>query len=133
METVNKKQQILIVDDEEVNREILKEMFREGIYELIEAENGEDAISKLKENDNIVLVLLDIVMPIMDGFGVLKYMHQQELLDPIPVILITSEDALDSEDQAYSFGVADVIHKPFYPHIVKRRSRNISTIRLYSV
>ena len=125
METVNKKQQILIVDDEEVNREILKEMFREGIYELIEAENGEDAISKLKENDNIVLVLLDIVMPIMDGFGVLKYMHQQELLDPIPVILITSEDALDSEDQAYSFGVADVIHKPFYPHIVKRRSRNI--------
>lgn len=60
METVNKKQQILIVDDEEVNREILKEMFREGIYELIEAENGEDAISKLKENDNIVLVLLDI-------------------------------------------------------------------------
>ena len=125
MEMENKKQQILIVDDEEVNREILKEMFKDGEYNLIEAENGQEAISKLENHDNIVLVLLDIVMPIMDGFEVLKHMHKQELLDVIPVILITSEDALDSEDQAYSFGVADVIHKPFYPHIVKRRSRNI--------
>ncbi|MCM1038051.1 MAG: response regulator [Ruminococcus sp.] len=125
MEMENKKQQILIVDDEEVNREILKEMFRDGTYDLLEAENGEDAIARLSENDRIVLVLLDIVMPVKDGFEVLKYMHKQEMLEQIPVILITSEDALDSEDQAYSFGVADVIHKPFYPHIVKRRSRNI--------
>ena len=119
------KQQILIVDDEEVNREILKEMFKDGKYELLEADNGEDAVAKLKSNDRIVLVLLDIVMPIMDGFGVLEYMHGQNMLNDIPVILITSEDALDSEDQAYSYGVADVIHKPFYPHIVKRRSKNI--------
>ena len=125
MDTEKKKKQILIVDDEEVNREILKEMFRDGQYELIEAEDGEDAIAKLKSNDRIVLVLLDIVMPIMDGFGVLQYMDEQKLLEDIPVILITSEDALDSEDQAYSYGVADVIHKPFYPHIVKRRSKNI--------
>ncbi len=129
MDTEKKKKQILIVDDEEVNREILKEMFRDGQYELIEAEDGEDAIAKLKSNDRIVLVLLDIVMPIMDGFGVLQYMDEQKLLADIPVILITSEDALDSEDQAYSYGVADVIHKPFYPHIVKRRSKNI--IELY--
>ncbi len=119
------KQQILIVDDEEVNREILKEMFKDGKYELLEADNGEDAVAKLKGNDRIVLVLLDIVMPIMDRFGVLEYMHGQNMLNDIPVILITSEDALDSEDQAYSYGVADVIHKPFYPHIVKRRSKNI--------
>ncbi|MCM1252685.1 MAG: response regulator [Clostridium sp.] len=125
MDTEKKKKQILIVDDEEVNREILKEMFRDGEYELIEAEDGEDAIAKLKSNDRIVLVLLDIVMPVMDGFGVLAYMDEQKLLEDIPVILITSEDALDSEDQAYSYGVADVIHKPFYPHIVKRRSKNI--------
>lgn len=125
MDTEKKKKQILIVDDEEVNREILKEMFRDGQYELIEAEDGEDAIAKLKSNDRIVLVLLDIVMPIMDGFGVLQYMDEQKMLENIPVILITSEDALDSEDQAYSYGVADVIHKPFYPHIVKRRSKNI--------
>ena len=120
MKTENKKY-ILIVDDEEVNREILKEMFRDDKYELTEAVNGEEAVSRLKEKSDFDLVLLDIVMPIMDGFGVLQFMHEQEMLDEIPVILITSEDALDSEDQAYSYGVADVIHKPFYPHIVKRR------------
>ena len=86
------KQQILIVDDEEVNREILKEMFRDGKYELLEADNGEDAVAKLKNNDRIVLVLLDIVMPIMDGFGVLEYMHGQDMLNDIPVILIKGED-----------------------------------------
>ena len=128
MKTENKKY-ILIVDDEEVNREILKEMFRDDKYELTEAVNGEEAVSKLKEKSDFDLVLLDIVMPIMDGFGVLQFMHEHEMLDEIPVILITSEDALDSEDQAYSYGVADVIHKPFYPHIVKRRSNNI--IELY--
>lgn len=123
------KQRILIVDDEEVNREILKEMFRSSKYELVEAVDGEEAVLKIKENPQIDLVLLDIVMPILDGFGVLEFMHEQDLLEEIPVILITSEDALDSEDQAYSYGVADVIHKPFYPHIVKRRSKNI--IELY--
>ncbi|MDE6663271.1 MAG: response regulator [Lachnospiraceae bacterium] len=128
MKTENKKY-ILIVDDEEVNREILKEMFRDDKYELTEAVNGEEAVARLKEKSDFDLVLLDIVMPIMDGFGVLQFMHEQEMLDEIPVILITSEDALDSEDQAYSYGVADVIHKPFYPHIVKRRSNNI--IELY--
>lgn len=128
MRTDNKKH-ILIVDDEEVNREILKEMFRGDKYELTEAVNGEEAVSRLKEKSDFDLVLLDIVMPIMNGFGVLQFMHEQEMLDEVPVILITSEDALDSEDQAYSYGVADVIHKPFYPHIVKRRSKNI--IELY--
>lgn len=123
------KQRILIVDDEEVNREILKEMFRSDRYELTEAVDGEEAVQRLKENSDLDLVLLDIVMPVMDGFGVLEFMHEQDMLDNIPVILITSEDALDSEDQAYSYGVADVIHKPFYPHIVKRRSKNI--IELY--
>ena len=123
------KRQILIVDDEEVNREILKEMFSDSDYELLEAEDGEDAVMKLKNNFNIDLVLLDIIMPVLDGFGVLEFMHEQKMLEGIPVILITSEDALDSEDQAYSYGVADVIHKPFYPHIVKRRSKNI--IELY--
>ncbi|MCH5256410.1 MAG: response regulator [Lachnospiraceae bacterium] len=123
------KLRLLIVDDEEVNREILKEMFRSEKYELTEAVNGEEAIARLKENPNMDLVMLDIVMPIMNGFGVLEYMHKEDMLDEVPVILITSEDALDSEDQAYSYGVADVIHKPFYPHIVKRRSKNI--IELY--
>lgn len=122
------KQQILIVDDEEVNRAILKEMFRNE-YETIEAANGQDAILQIEKNQNIVLILLDIVMPVMNGFKVLEYMQEHELLEEIPVILITSEAVQDSEDQAYAYGVADVMHKPFYPHIVKRRSKNI--IELY--
>lgn len=122
------KQQILIVDDEEINRMILDGMFSES-YDTIQAFDGQDAISKLKQNPNIVLILLDIIMPVMDGFKVLEYMKEQELLETIPVILITSETIGDSEDKAYSYGVADVIHKPFYPHIVKKRSKNI--IELY--
>ncbi|MCM1495381.1 MAG: response regulator [Bacteroides sp.] len=122
------KQQILIVDDEEVNRAILKGMFQDE-YETIEAANGQDAILQIEKNQNIVLILLDIVMPVMNGFKVLDYMQEHKLLESIPVILITSEAVQDSEDQAYAYGVADVMHKPFYPHIVKRRSKNI--IELY--
>lgn len=125
------RQQILIVDDEEINREILNEMFRDAReeYVLLEAANGQDAILQIESHNNIALILLDVVMPVMDGFSVLDYMHKNNLLQTIPVILITSEDELDTDDQAYSYGVADVIHKPFYPHIVKRRSKNI--IELY--
>ena len=121
------KQQILIVDDEAVNREILKSMF--GEYERLEAENGREAIAKIAGSRNLVLILLDISMPVMSGFDVLEYMKQRELVDQIPVILITGETVIDSEDKAYTYGAADVIHKPFYPHIVKKRSQNI--IQLY--
>lgn len=117
------EQQILIVDDEAINREILKTMFEE--YDTLEAENGREAVAKIAASRNLVLVLLDISMPVMSGFDVLEYMREHDLLEQIPVILITGETVIDSEDKAYSYGVADVIHKPFYPHIVKKRSRNI--------
>jgi len=125
------RQQILIVDDEEVNRAILCSMFRneEAEYELLEAENGQEAVSQIENSRNLVLIMLDLVMPVMDGFGVLEYLHERRMLDKVPVILITSEAVQDSEDKAYSYGAADVIHKPFYPHIVKKRSKNI--IELY--
>ncbi len=121
------KQQILIVDDEAINREILKSMFSE--YEQLEAENGKEAIAKIASSRSLVLILLDISMPVMSGFDVLEYMKQRELMEQIPVILITGETVIDSEDKAYTYGAADVIHKPFYPHIVKKRSQNI--IQLY--
>lgn len=121
------KQQILIVDDEAINREILKSMFEE--YDRLEAENGREAIAKIAGNRNLVLILLDVSMPVMSGFDVLEYMKEHELLDKIPVILITGETVIASEDKAYTYGAADVIHKPFYPHIVKKRSQNI--IELY--
>ena len=122
------KQQILIVDDEEINRVILKEIFQED-YEIIEAVDGRDAIYKIQSRHNLVLILLDVIMPVMDGFMVLEYMQSRNLIEKIPVILITSESVGESEGKAYSYGVADVMHKPFYPYIVKRRSKNI--INLY--
>ena len=122
------KEQILIVDDEEVNRVILSGVF-EDEYDILEAANGNEATAQLENNHNIVLILLDVVMPELNGFGVLEYMKEHNLLEKIPVILITGETIIDSDDQAYSFGVADVMHKPFYPHIVRRRGKNI--IELY--
>lgn len=122
------KQQILIVDDEEINREVLKSVFQDG-YSSLEAANGKEAIIQISRNPGLVLILLDITMPVMNGFDVLEYMDEHGLIQKIPVILITGETIIDSEDKAYSFGVADVIHKPFYPHIVKKRSKNI--IELY--
>lgn len=122
------KQQILIVDDEEVNREILKGVFQND-YDIIEASDGMEAANQIENNQNIVLILLDVIMPVMDGFEVLNYLKKRDLLEKFPVILITGETVLNSEEQAYSFGVADVIHKPFYPHIVQRRAQNI--IELY--
>lgn len=117
-------ERILIVDDEEVNRTILEVMFRSSFH-IVEATNGQEAIDKLEEDPGFVLVLLDIVMPVKDGFDVLEYMKQKGLIEQLPVILITSETIRDSEDRAYSYGIADVIHKPFYPDIVKRRAQNI--------
>lgn len=122
------KQQLLIVDDEEVNRAILGMMFNSD-YEVLEASDGEQAIDLIEKREDLVLILLDVIMPVMDGFRVLDYMKEKELLDKIPVILITGMTPQESEEKAYKYAVADVMHKPFEPNIVKRRARNI--IELY--
>lgn len=122
------KEQLLIVDDEEVNRAILHMMFADD-YDILEAANGEAAIEQIRQSENLVLMLLDVVMPVMDGFGVLEYLKENELLEKIPVILITSMTPQESEEKAYTYGIADVMHKPFDPSIITRRARNI--IELY--
>ena len=122
------KEQLLIVDDEEVNRAILNMMFNSD-YEILEASNGEQAIEQIEKSENLCLILLDVIMPVMDGFGVLEYMEKNELIDKIPVILITSMTPQESEEKAYTYRVADVMRKPFEPNIVKRRAKNI--IELY--
>ena len=124
------RQQILIVDDEEVNRTILSLMF-DADYDIVEAANGMEAIEAIEkcENENIALILLDVIMPVVDGFGVLDYMKEKELLDEIPVILITSMTPQESEEKAYEYGIADVMHKPFESNIIRRRANNI--IELY--
>ena len=102
---------ILIVDDEEVNRTILSLMF-DADYDIVEAANGMEAIEAVEKNNDIALILLDVIMPVMDGFGVLDYMKEKALLEKIPVILITSMTPQESEEKAYEYGIADVMHKP---------------------
>ena len=118
------RQYILIADDVEVNRVVLDLMFC-AEYDILQAANGREAIRYLAEGHDLALVLLDILMPAVDGFGVLDYMEDHGLLEKIPVILITGEAVEDSEERAYAYKIADVIHKPFYPEIVERRAKNI--------
>lgn len=122
------KQQLLIVDDEEVNRAILGMMFKHE-YEIVEASDGEKAIKQIEKCEDLALILLDVVMPVMDGFCVLDYMKERGLLEKIPVILITSMTPQESEEKAYEYGIADVMHKPFEPNVITRRAKNI--IELY--
>lgn len=124
------KSRILIVDDSEFNRAILTEILQED-YEIIEAENGEEALEKLDEYGmKISLVLLDIIMPGMDGFDVLKYMTEEHWISDIPVIMISSEDSENYIRRAYEMGVSDYINRPFNANIVYQRVSN--TIKLYA-
>ena len=122
------KLRILIADDVEVNRVVLDLMFSMD-YEIVLAANGREAIRQINGDQELALVLLDIMMPAIDGFGVLDYMEAHNLLEKIPVILITGEDPEACDERAYSYKIADVIHKPFKAEIVERRARNI--IELY--
>ena len=126
----NSKKKVLITDDSEINRSILSDMLGEE-FEIIEAENGIEAISVLQTyNAEIALVLLDIVMPEMDGFEVLALMNKNHWIEDIPVIMITAENAPFYVERAYDLGVTDFITRPFDGRIVYRRA--VNTIMLYS-
>ncbi len=131
MKTKSKKRQkILIVDDYEINRAILSEMLG-GDYDILEAENGAEAITILQKHSvEISLVLLDIVMPVMDGYEVLALMNRTRLIEEVPVIMISSENSPTYINRAYDLGVMDFISRPFDIHIVRHRVKNI--ILLYA-
>lgn len=129
-ESVGERLKILIVDDSENNRQLLAEMLKDN-YDIIEAEDGEKAIEKLHERGgDIALVLLDLLMPVMDGFDVLAYMGKNKWLEEIPVIMISSEDSAPYVKRAYELGATDYIGRPFDENIVYRRVQN--TIKLYA-
>ena len=129
-EKIQNKPRILIVDDSEFNRAILKEIL-EGTYEIIEADGGKEALHKIDEYGmEISLVLLDIIMPDKDGFDVLKYMKEERLISDIPVIIISSEDSANYIRRAYEMGVSDYINRPFDANIVYQRVSN--TVKLYA-
>ena len=124
------KSQILLVDDSAMNRMILKEILG-GDYRILEAENGQECLEKLQaEAGNIALVLLDINMPVMDGFEVLKAMNANHTIEDIPVIMISSDDSDDAIRRSYELGASDYVNRPFDARIVYRRVTN--TIKLYA-
>ena len=124
------KQQILVVDDSELNRGILIEMLKEE-FDIIEAENGKEAVDKIRKyGKKLSVVLLDIVMPVMDGFEVLSVMNRNHWIEDIPVIMISSEESEGFIRKAFNFGVSDYISRPFDCDIVYQRVFN--TIKLYA-
>lgn len=124
------KQKILIADDSEMNRSILADMIGEE-YEILEAQNGTEALKIISEkSQTISLILLDIVMPETDGFGVLAAMNENHYIESIPVIMISAESRPEFIEKAYNLGVTDFINRPFDMMIV--RHRVVNTILLYS-
>lgn len=125
-----KKNTILIVDDSEINRSLLSNML-EDEYNILEAQDGLEAVALIKTyKDELSLVLLDIVMPKMDGFEVLSVMYKNKWLDIIPVIIISAETSSSYINHAYDLGVAEYISRPFDEKTIKRRVKNI--IMLYT-
>ena len=125
-----RKQRILIADDSEMNRSILADMLGDE-YEILEAENGLEAVSAIqKYRTEIDLVLLDIVMPEMDGFEVLTVMNRNNAIEDIPVIMISAETAPAHIERAYNLGVTDFITRPFNALVVHRRV--VNTTLLYA-
>ncbi|WP_051204867.1 HD domain-containing phosphohydrolase [Butyrivibrio sp. VCD2006] len=112
---------ILIVDDTEINRGILSEIFKDK-YGILEAENGRRALGIIaQKKDQIAAILLDIVMPEMDGFRLLEELHKHSIPDKIPVLMITADASSEAERKCYENGACDVIHKPFDSVVVQHR------------
>lgn len=120
---------ILIVDDSEMNRAILSEMIGDK-YNFIEAENGAEAVAILQHrNAEISLVLLDIVMPVMNGYDVLEIMNSRRWIDDIPAIMISEESTPSNIERAYDMGAVDFIARPFDKSVVLRRV--VNTFMIY--
>ena len=118
------KKRVLIVDDKSVNRYVLRNLFEEK-YEIAECVDGKEAIAVLEEQgEETAVVLLDIVMPVYDGFTVLEYMQEKQLQN-VPVVLISSNVNDENIRRAHTYEVADYIQKPFEEDIVKRRVEKI--------
>ena len=126
---MSEKEKILIADDSAMNRAILTEMLGDG-YEILEAENGRQAVAILQSATDIDLLLLDIMMPEMDGFEVLAMMNKYHWIDEVPVIMISAENASSYVERAYDLGATDYISRPFDMAVVRRRV--INTLMLYA-
>ena len=121
----------LIVDDVRMNRQMLLEILQDE-YEVLQAENGKKALQILEEyNEEITVVLLDLVMPELDGYSVLSEMRERKWQDRIPVLVISSEDQIESQERCFRYGVSDFIGKPYHKQIVKARVKNVVDLFRY--
>lgn len=125
---MDKENTILIVDDVDINREILAEIFGDD-YHIMQAGDGKQALEIMNDNPDISAVLLDLLMPEMNGLEVLKEMNRNEKIKSIPVFLITAANNDEMLMEGYHLGAVDVIRKPFMTHFLKHRISNI--IELY--
>lgn len=126
---------ILVVDDKGINRYMLAGIFREQ-YEVLEAAGGEAAIKMIdemisKERNQLAVILLDIIMPGIDGFGVLDYLKERDMLNIVPVVIVTDDSSEETAMRAFEYNVADMVIKPFEPRIIKRRVQNIMELYDY--
>ena len=124
------KETILIVDDSALNRMVLIEILGKENYTFLEAENGQQAVELLGWHPEVDLLLLDITMPEIDGFGVLEAMNQYHWIEETPVIMISAEDGYTFVERAYDLGASDYITRPFDARVVCRRVSN--TLMLYA-
>ena len=121
---------ILIIDDDQINRKILGKIFSDT-YEIREAENGNMGMAQILSNrGSFCAILLDVIMPEMDGIEVLRHLKSMKMLDETPVFLITAEQQADMVKEAYELGVMDVLTKPVTPFVVRRRVESV--IELYA-
>ncbi len=130
-ENTEMKNRILIVDDVEINRDLLKSILEET-YDIEEAENGKQAVKLLADHWNAFdALLLDLQMPEMTGFEVVEYMRQNNWLKKIPVLIISGEHSVEVENRCFEMGVSDFVHKPFDASLVKSRVKNIVELFAY--
>ena len=122
---------VLLVDDAQMNRVILKEVLR-GEFGILEAADGQEALEQLdSRGDEIAAVLLDVIMPVMDGIEMMKEARSRSLLENIPVIAITAENSAVKMQRIKDLGICEIIHKPFDPSVIKNRVNNM--IELYEM
>lgn len=125
------RNKILVVDDMETNRELLG-VILEKDYDVLQAPGGKEALELLDRKDlNIEAVLLDLLMPEVDGFAVLDAMRERGLMGKIPVLIISSEQSADTEEKCFDYGVSDFIRKPFEASLIQRRVKNIVDLFVY--
>ena len=122
---------ILVVDDIEINRTLLSEILRDT-YQILEASDGEQAIAVLKsKTEEIALVLLDLIMPRVDGYAVMRYMKESDVYSRIPVVVISADGNAETERKCLKLGASDFIRKPFDNITVKNRVKNLADLFVY--